>query len=274
MGRNAFWRRMVRISMLQNKMMNNIDVSIMNVLKKSHSEIFNQYFNDVGAIPNPNVETRKKAEDIFKTYSTQTFDSFMQKYRNHIIEQKEFCTETNANISTQTTLDKNSPKEMENNTCEEAASPINNNAQQPTNSKGSASSQGPITSQEPASSQETIPPQEPASSKGTMTSEQADSNSISDSIISRISCFRNKKHKEEFDVLNFLKEKQRKQDYIVLDFQIQEIEDELLIINGCPGDKETNQLAKEALKKMSEYLEILNRLYSYRILNVHFEKSE
>lgn len=228
--------------------MNNIDVSIMNVLTKLYPDIFSQYFNDVGVIPNPTVETRKKAEDIFKLYSTQTFESFMQKYRNLIVEQNdEFCIETNANNSTQTTFDEN--LQVENNVCEEETSSPTNTVQEPT------------TSQEPASSQES------------WTSEQAYSNLISDSI-SKISSFKKKKHTEEFDVLNFLKEKQLNKNYIFLDFQIQEIEDELFIINGCPGDKETNKLAKKALEKMSEYLEILNRLYSYRILNVYLEKSQ
>lgn len=62
--------------------MNNIDVSIINVLKATYPDIFNQYFNNFGIIPNPNMDTRNKAKAIFRNYSSENFENFMERYRN------------------------------------------------------------------------------------------------------------------------------------------------------------------------------------------------
>lgn len=64
--------------------MKNIDVSVMNVLKNQYPELFGQYFNEMGLIPNPTLETRRKASEIFQRFSLESFDSFMQRYRNWI----------------------------------------------------------------------------------------------------------------------------------------------------------------------------------------------
>lgn len=64
--------------------MNNVDVSIINVLKTLHPEIFGIYFNTMGSIPNPTQETHRKASALFQAYTPETFDSFMERYRNWI----------------------------------------------------------------------------------------------------------------------------------------------------------------------------------------------
>ena len=66
------------------KTMNNLDVSIINVLKSTYPDIFHQYFNDIGIIPNPNLNTRNKAKVVFQKYSSENFDSFVQRYRNFV----------------------------------------------------------------------------------------------------------------------------------------------------------------------------------------------
>lgn len=65
--------------------MNNVDVSVINVLVDSYPEIFGLYFNEMGSIPNPNLMTRSKASALFQEHCTfEGFDSFMQRYRDWI----------------------------------------------------------------------------------------------------------------------------------------------------------------------------------------------
>lgn len=62
--------------------MNNVDVSIINVLKAANPDIFSLYFNEMGATPNPNVRTRYRAQQLFRAYSSESFENFMQRYRH------------------------------------------------------------------------------------------------------------------------------------------------------------------------------------------------
>lgn len=65
--------------------MNNVDASMINVLNKSHPEIFGQYFNRMGCVPNPNQRIRGQASALFRAYaSSENFGSFMERYRNWI----------------------------------------------------------------------------------------------------------------------------------------------------------------------------------------------
>lgn len=66
--------------------MKNIDLSIINVLKNTYPELFGQYFNKMGLIPNATLETQRRAGELFKRYSVESFESFMQRYRNWIKE--------------------------------------------------------------------------------------------------------------------------------------------------------------------------------------------
>lgn len=62
--------------------MNNVDVSIVNVLKASDPQIFGLYFNETGSIPNPNQATRNKAQALFRMYNrSEPFEKLMQRYR-------------------------------------------------------------------------------------------------------------------------------------------------------------------------------------------------
>lgn len=85
--------------------------------------------------------------------------------------------------------------------------------------------------------------------------------------------FRNKKRREEFDPIKFLTEKKGNQEYHVLEFQSdEEMEDELAILQSSSDKKRLNRLADGVLRKMAEHLENLNRVYNYRLLDVHYEK--
>lgn len=85
--------------------------------------------------------------------------------------------------------------------------------------------------------------------------------------------FRNKKRKEEFDPLKFLMDKKLNQDCYSLEFTSNEdVEDEVAIINSSSDKKRLNLLADGVLRKIAEHLENLNRIYNYRILEVHYEK--
>lgn len=85
--------------------------------------------------------------------------------------------------------------------------------------------------------------------------------------------FRNRKRNEEFDPLKFLMDKKGNQDYYSLQFQSNEdVQDELAIINSSSDKKRLNLLADGVLRKIAEHLENLNRIYNYRLLEVHYEK--
>lgn len=84
--------------------MNNVDVSIINVLKASNPEIFSQYFSLMGTTPNPNQKTRREASKLFQMHSSESFDSFMQRYRNWINEPRDRNLDQ-FNVSTQTNPD-------------------------------------------------------------------------------------------------------------------------------------------------------------------------
>lgn len=220
--------------------MNNLDVSLMNVLKSQYPDIFESYFNSVGATPNVNLATRQAACKIFKKYSTEDFCQFMQRYKSHIAEPKR-DTEKIVNKLTQTV----SEEQREYIVCNEGES--------------SSITVDPLTC-------------EASTSQASASREQ----NYSDNFIFlntkiKSPSFRNTRIKENFDALKFLKDKQKNKELTCLDFQSDKIEEEFLIINGCVDVKRNNRLAKEALKKMSEYLGILNKTGSYRILDVHVE---
>lgn len=229
-------------------MMNNLDVSLMNVLQSQHGDIFNSYFNNVGSIPNLSTSVREKAKTIFKKYSTQDFDQFMQKYRTHKAgTAKNSCPRQNISKCTQTiaTVPQEHPEDI---IFEENESPININYQDN------------IFCQ--ASTSETLTFEERNLNDGSNAKKRWHASPS----------FRSKRSKEKFDALKFLEEKNKKKAYIYLDFQSEKIE-EFLTINGCMDIKKSNRLAEEALKKMAEYLGILNRRGSYRILDVHLKHS-
>lgn len=227
--------------------MNNIDVSLMNVLKSHHANIFNLYFNDSGSIPNPNVAMRTQAKDIFKKYSTENFDQFVQKYQNHMAKlKKDSCIEKVLNKGTQT-LAVVSEGQRENIICEEDESPVNMNIQ------------------------DQISCQASTSQTSTIQEQNCRDNSIFQKTLRITPLLSNKRIREKFDAFKFLKEKQKKKEYAWLHFQSDKIEEEFLIINGCMDINRNNRLAKDALKKMAEYLEILNKTCRHRILDIHFE---
>lgn len=233
--------------------MNNIDVSLMNVLKSQHAAIFNLYFNDAGSTPNPNVTTRKMAKDIFKKYSTEDFDQFLLKYQNHMAKfKKNSCIQKVLNKGTQTL---STVSEEQNITCEKDVSSVNMNIQDQISCQASTS-------------------QLSTSQKLTFQEQNYSDNSIFQKTLSMTPSLRNKRIKEKFDALKFLQEKQKKKDYVWLDFQSDKIEEQFLIINGCTDINRNNRLAKNALKKMVGYLEMLNRTCSYRILDIYFENIE
>lgn len=85
--------------------------------------------------------------------------------------------------------------------------------------------------------------------------------------------FRNKKRKEEFDPLKFLMDKKLTQDCYSLEFcPYEDVEEEIALINSSSDKKRLNLLADGVLRKIAEHLENLNRIYNYRILDVHYEK--
>lgn len=81
--------------------MNNVDVSIINVLKASNPEIFGLYFSVMGTTPNPNQKVRREARKLFQMHSSESFDSFMQRYRNWINDPRDRNLDQ-FNVSTQT----------------------------------------------------------------------------------------------------------------------------------------------------------------------------
>lgn len=64
--------------------MNNLDVSLINVLKNSHPDVFGQYFTEHSSIPNPDPDARREAEAIFRSHSDKDFGQFMKKYRDWV----------------------------------------------------------------------------------------------------------------------------------------------------------------------------------------------
>lgn len=226
-------------------MMNNLDVSLMNVLQKDHGQIFNLYFNQVASSPNVNTKVREQAKTIFEKYSTQDFDQFMQKYRMHKAgSTKTTCPRQNINKGTQTIA--TVPQEQQEDIIfEENESLININIQ------------------------DNVFCQASTSEKLTFEEQNLNDGSIAKKRWNVSPSFRSKRSKEKFDAVKFLEEKNKKKDYKYLDFQSEKIDD-FLTINGCMDIKKSNRLAEEALKKMAEYLGILNRMGSYRILDVHF----
>lgn len=85
--------------------MNNVDVSIINLLKASNPEIFGLYFTVMGSTPNPNQKTRCKANALFRAYSSESFDSFMQRYRDWINEPRDrFLSQLNVSSQTESSV--------------------------------------------------------------------------------------------------------------------------------------------------------------------------
>ena len=90
-------------------MLNNVDVSIINVLQTRYPDIFNQYFNRFGIIPNPNLDTRNKAKGIFRNYSSENFENFIQRYRNLVWTFQKSNEKKSSNVSPYQVLE--TPKE-------------------------------------------------------------------------------------------------------------------------------------------------------------------
>lgn len=85
--------------------------------------------------------------------------------------------------------------------------------------------------------------------------------------------FKNKKSKEEFNPLKFLKDKRKNQNYCFLEFQSDDdIENELDEINNSLNKKRLDLQARTDLRRMSEHLEALNEMYDYVILNIYYDK--
>lgn len=113
---------------------------------------------------------------------------------------------------------------------------------------------------------------------GTQTEEEFCSNYIYDPTIRQTvninPSFRKRRRKELFDVVAFLFNKKLEQEYYSLEFQSDnDIHDELTVINSSPYKKKLNLLADGILRKIAEYGENLNRIYNYRMLDIHYEKN-
>ena len=86
--------------------------------------------------------------------------------------------------------------------------------------------------------------------------------------------FRKKRRKEFFDAVKFLIQKKLEHDYYSLEFQSDnDVHAELTVINSSPYKKRLNSLADGILRKIAEYGENLNRIYNYRMLDIHYEKN-
>lgn len=83
----------------------------------------------------------------------------------------------------------------------------------------------------------------------------------------------NKRCKEVFEPVKFLKTRKISEDYYVLDFQSDDYVEEELSEKKCSLSKKNLDLFADAdLSKMSEHIEALNKLYNYEILNICYNK--
>lgn len=84
---------------------------------------------------------------------------------------------------------------------------------------------------------------------------------------------RNKRCKEIFNPLNFLKIRKISEDYYVLDFQSDDyVEEELSEKNCSLSKKKLDLFADTDLRKIAEHVKALNKMYDYQILNICYDK--
>lgn len=87
--------------------------------------------------------------------------------------------------------------------------------------------------------------------------------------LTHLTAFRNKKRKTKFDPLKFLTDKKMNQDFYVIEFQSDdEVEEELSEKSFSLNKKNLDAVADTDLKKMSEHIELLNKMYDYPVLNM------
>lgn len=84
---------------------------------------------------------------------------------------------------------------------------------------------------------------------------------------------RNKRYKEIFNPLNFLKIRKISEDYYVLDFQSDDyVEEELSEKNCSLSKKKLDLFADTDLRNIAEHVKALNKMYDYQILNICYDK--
>lgn len=103
--------------------------------------------------------------------------------------------------------------------------------------------------------------------------EECDSPCIFNRVTLNTSLRQNIRRKEVFDALKFLKNRKINQDYYALEFQSDDdVEDELAEKYSLLSKKKLDLLANVDLKKISETIEALNKMYDYQTLNICYDK--
>lgn len=98
------------------------------------------------------------------------------------------------------------------------------------------------------------------------------SNTMTHSIIDT-NISRRKICKEVFDTLTFLKNRKKSEDYYILEFQSDDdVEEEMIEKNFSLSKKNLDVFGNADLRRISEHVETLNKMYNYQILNVCKDK--
>lgn len=85
---------------------------------------------------------------------------------------------------------------------------------------------------------------------------------------------RPRQRKEEFNAGKFLSDRHREHNYSLLRFQPeQDSQAEWAAMQSDSDRQRIAELADGVLRKIAEHVENLSRMYNYRLLEVHYEKS-
>ena len=80
-----------------------------------------------------------------------------------------------------------------------------------------------------------------------------------------------KRQRYEFNAVDFLVGKKRNDEVVSLTFQTDEDIQDKLVVSEVTEKKKLGLLADGLLRKIADQIELLNQMYNYRILDIHYE---
>lgn len=86
--------------------------------------------------------------------------------------------------------------------------------------------------------------------------------------------FRSAKQRVEFNPFRFLMERKSCKEIEHLQFiGDEDVQDHLGVIDALPNKERINLLVESVLRRIAEHVEVFNRLYMYKLLDVNYEKN-
>lgn len=86
--------------------------------------------------------------------------------------------------------------------------------------------------------------------------------------------FRSARQRVEFNPLKFLLERKSSKEVEPLQLTCDEdVQDYMVLIDAMPNKERINLLVDSVLRRIAEHVEVFNRLYNYKLLDVNYEKN-